>query len=70
MKNVVNQAPFVNYPKVIKMLSAVETLFQDIETLTTANASESAKARVPVSQPAVQNTKKKRGRKRGKNSIK
>ncbi|CAM9731696.1 unnamed protein product [Ascophyllum nodosum] len=48
MKNVVNQAPFVNYPKVIKMLSAVETLFQDIETLTTANASESAKARVPL----------------------
>lgn len=47
MKNVVNQAPFVLYPKVIKMLSAVEALFKNIESLPSASAE--AGTRVPVS---------------------
>ncbi|CAN0088231.1 unnamed protein product [Scytosiphon promiscuus] len=38
MKNVVNNAPFVQYPKVIKMLSAVEALFKNIENLPSASA--------------------------------
>ncbi|CAM9998413.1 unnamed protein product [Pylaiella littoralis] len=46
MKNVVNQAPFVQYPKVIKMLSAVEILFKNIESLPSASAE--AGARVPL----------------------
>lgn len=46
MKNVVNNAPFVQYPKVIKMLSAVEALFKNIESLPSASAE--AGTRVPV----------------------
>ncbi|CAN0461065.1 unnamed protein product, partial [Discosporangium mesarthrocarpum] len=30
MKNVCNQAPFVHYPRLIKMLSSVEKLFKQI----------------------------------------
>ena len=46
MKNVVNQAPFVQYPRVIKMLSAVEELFKNIESLPSASAEVGT--RVPV----------------------
>ncbi|CAM9605057.1 unnamed protein product [Ectocarpus sp. 12 AP-2014] len=46
MKNVVNNAPFVQYPKVIKMLSAVEALFKNIESLPSASAE--AGTRVPL----------------------
>ncbi|CAN0368271.1 unnamed protein product, partial [Ectocarpus sp. 8 AP-2014] len=46
MKNVVKNAPFVLYPKVIKMLSAVEALFKNIESLPSASAE--AGTRVPL----------------------
>lgn len=42
-----NHAPFVHYPKVNKMLSSVEALFKDIESL--PSTSSETGARVPVS---------------------
>lgn len=47
MRNVVNQAPFVEYPQLIEMLSSVEALFNDIENMPPATVEMGA--RVPVS---------------------
>eukprot|EP00903_Cladosiphon_okamuranus_P006457 g6317.t1 len=46
MKNVVGHAPFVQYPKVVKMLADVEALFENIEKLPSASAG--AGTRVPL----------------------
>lgn len=46
MKNVANKAPFVQYPKLVEMLSSVEALFKDIENVPSAIAE--ACTRVPV----------------------
>lgn len=46
MKNVTNQEPFVEYPKLIEMLASVEKLFKDIESLPSASAEPGT--RVPV----------------------
>lgn len=48
MKNVANQEPFVEYPKLIEMLAAVEALFKRIENLPSASAEPGT--RVPVRQ--------------------
>lgn len=46
MKNVANKAPFVQYPKLVEMLSSVEALFKDIENVPSAIAEPCT--RVPV----------------------